>query len=152
MKRIFSVIVALVLFVSVIPFAGLAVKNDQIGDVIYLPDGYCIVVELHTSPARASGTVTGTKTYTCKDDDGTALWKAVLTGGFSYTGSSSSCTSSSCSVTIYNSNWYTVSKTATKSGNTATASVTMGKKVLGVTVSKVPITINLSCDANGNLS
>ena len=152
MKKIFCLFIVCVLFASIVPFAGQAAENDKVENIFYLSDGSYIIVEVTASLARASGTVTGTKTYTCKTEDGTALWRAVLTGKFSYTGSSASCTSSSCSVTIYDSAWYTVSKTATKNGNTATASVTMGKKMLGVTVRKVPITINLVCDANGNIS
>lgn len=152
MKRICSLVIMFAMCASLVPFTGMTAEIGEVEYMYYLSDGSYIVVELNTSPARASSTVTGTKTYTCKDDNGTALWKAVLTGTFSYTGSSSSCTSSSCSVTIYDSAWYLVSKSASKSGNTATASVTMGKKVLGITVSTIPITINLSCDANGNLS
>lgn len=54
-------------------------------------------------------------------------------------------------VTVYNSNWYTVSKTTTRSGNTATGVLTMGKKVLGITISQPTYTTTLTCDRNGNL-
>ena len=55
-------------------------------------------------------------------------------------------------VTIYDSSWYTVSKSASKSGNTATGSVIMGDTANGVTVKRVPVSLTLTCDANGNLS
>ena len=80
------------------------------------------------------------------------LWKAVLTGTFTYNGTSAACTASSCNVTIYDSNCHEISKSATKSSNTASASVTMGRKFLGITVAKNDYSISLSCDKNGVLS
>ena len=58
----------------------------------------------------------------------------------------------SCSVSISDSSWYVVSRTASRSGNTATANLTMGRRALGVTVSTSNYTITLSCDKSGNLS
>ena len=84
--------------------------------------------------------------------NGTAQWKATLSGSFTYTGSSATCTSSSVDVTVYDSSWYTISKSSNKSGSKATASVTMGEKLAGVTVTKVPISLAMTCDKNGNLS
>lgn len=46
----------------------------------------------------------------------------------------------------------TISKNTTRGGNTATGSATIGEKVGGVTVMKIPVNLTLSCDANGNLS
>ena len=83
---------------------------------------------------------------------GPAQWKAVLSGTFSFTGSTSTCTSSSMNVTILDSSWYTISKNATRGENTATGSATIGEKVGGVTLTKIPVNLTLSCDANGNLS
>lgn len=71
---------------------------------------------------------------------------------FSFTGSTSSCTSSSMDVIILDSSWYSISKNATRGGNSATGSVTIGEKVGGVTVTKIPVNLTLSCDANGNLN
>lgn len=135
----------------IVPFFTIGAFATDV-DAIYFDDGSYIVISISEVQGRAAGTVTGNKTYTYHDSDGATAWKAVLRGTFSYTGSSASCTASNCNITIYDSAWYTISKSATKSGNTATASATMGRKVLGVTVNQVPITINLSCDANGNLS
>jgi hypothetical protein len=45
-----------------------------------------------------------------------------------------------------------VSRTASRSGNTATANLTMGHRARGVTVSTSNYTISLSCDKSGNLS
>ena len=104
------------------------------------------------SASRSSGTKSGRATYNYYDSNGARGWTAVLNGTFTYTGSSATCTASNCNITIYDSAWYTVSKSASKSGNSATAAVTMGKKLLGVTVTRVPVDLILTCDANGNLS
>ena len=80
------------------------------------------------------------------------LWKAVLTGTFTYNGTSATCTASSCNVIIYDSDWHEISKSATKSSNTASASVTMGRKFLGITIDKETFYLSLSCDKNGVLS
>ena len=85
------------------------------------------------------------------NSDGISKWNAVLTGSFSYNGSSATCSSSSVDVTIFDSDWYVISKYASKSGNTATASVTVGRRYDGSTI-KVPVSLSLKCDKNGNLS
>lgn len=79
-------------------------------------------------------------------------WKITLTGSFTYTGTGSTCTASSCNVTIYNSVWSVASKSATKSGNTAYCSARMVKKYLGATILEKPCNFTLTCDKNGNVS
>lgn len=128
------------------------VNSSAATNSVYFEDGSYLTIIVEQVESRAAGTVTGNKTYTYAASDGDVKWKAVLHGTFSYTGSAASCTSSSCDVTIYNSSWYVVSKTASKSGATATADVTVGFKFLGITTEKIPISIRLKCDANGNLS
>lgn len=150
MKRVISVLLAIYLVVVVLPVGGYAAEQKE--EIIYFDDGSYLVIEINHSQERATWRVTGNKRYTYYSSDGTSLWYAVLTGSFDYTGTSSSCTSSSISVTVQDSAWYVISKSASKSGNKATASVTMGEKVLGVTVARVPVSLTLSCDANGNLS
>lgn len=152
MKRTISLVLLTALLISVFPLNCFAASVDEEIVVTYLEDGSYIVETIYISQTRASGAKTGSKEAVYYDSNGSAEWKAVLTGTFSYTGSTATCTASSCSVTIYNSNWYVVSKTASKSGNIASADVTMGKKLLGVTVTKVTDSITLTCDKNGNLS
>nr|MBQ8243677.1 hypothetical protein [Oscillospiraceae bacterium] len=150
MKRVVSWILVIIVLVNIVPVLGYAAENDR--EVVYFEDGSYMLVEIITSNVRASGSKTGSKQYTYYDSDDVSQWKAVLTGKFTYTGSDATCTSSSVSTTIYNSSWYTVSKSAGKSGNKATASVVMGYNLEGVTMSRVPVSLTLSCDANGNLS
>lgn len=150
MKRVLPIFLVLTIAIFVFPMYANAAEKEN--NVVYFDDGSYMTAEVITNRMRASGSVTGNKIKTYYDSEGNTKWKAVLTGSFTYTGSSATCTSASIDVTIYDSNWYVVSKSASKSGNTASASVTMGKKVAGVTVSKVSDNLTLSCDANGNLS
>lgn len=147
MKRITSIILAFVMLIGILPLYGNAMEVET----IYYEDGSYATIEIFTYGMRAS-TTTGTKTYNYYNSSNVRQWKVVLTGSFSYTGSSASCTSSSMDVTIYNSNCYVLSKSASKSGNTASGTATVGEKLLGVTVSSIPVSLTLSCDANGNLS
>lgn len=149
MKRIISLFVLSLFLIALFPLNTFAVEEKIVS---YFDDGSYIVERIYTASSRASGTKTGLKEHTYYDGNGNADWTATLSGTFTYTGNSSTCTAASCNVTIYDSAWYVVSKSASKSGNTANASVTMGEKLLGVTVTKVPTSLSLKCDANGNLS
>ena len=150
-KRTVIILATLILIVS-LPVQAFAAETAETSSVIYLENGDYITITIQEIEGRASGTTSGHKDLTYTASSGTVCWKATLSGTFTYTGTSATCTASSCSVTIYENNWYTVSKSATKSGNTATATITMGRKFLGVTIAKDTYDITLSCDKNGNLS
>ena len=152
MKRFLSIALLITIFITLLPFNTNALSNTLANDIIYLDDGSYITIELTWSEARASGTKTGSKTHRYYNSNGVEEWKAVLRGTFTYTGSSATCTAASCDVTITNTNWYVVSKSATKSGNAAVGELTMGRKFLGITVDKETINMRITCDANGNLS
>ena len=149
LKRIFSF---LFIFALLLPVQALAANETEAASIIYFEDGSYITITINVFESRASGSKTGQKNYVYTSNSGTVCWDATLTGTFTYTGSSATCTYSDCSVTVYENNWYIVSKSAAKSGNTATATVTMGRKVLGITIAKDTYNMALSCDANGNLS
>lgn len=148
MKRILCCVLAVILLIGILPINGNAERNKT----IYFEDGSYATVEITACGTRASGSITGTKTYNYYDSNSVRQWRAVLTGSFTYTGYSATCTSSSMDVMIYNSECYVISKSAGKNGSTANGSATIGKKLLGVTVSSTPVSLSLSCDANGNLS
>ena len=150
MKKVLCYALTLVVLLGVLPiFAGATENNEEI---ICFRDGSYATVEITITESRASGNKTGNKVYTYYNSDSVTQWEAVLSGTFTYTGSNASCTTSSMNVTIYDSSWYTISKSASKSGNRATGSATIGEKLNGVTVAKIPVNLTLSCDANGNLS
>lgn len=152
MKRLIILLFVMVLMTSVLPIASLASDNTEEYVIMEFEDGSYMTEYIISSPERASGSKSGSKNKTYYDSHGDAKWMATISGTFTYTGSTSTCTAASCSVTIYDSDWYTISKSAIKSGNTATANVTIGEKLLGVKVNEVSTSVSLKCDANGNLS
>lgn len=152
MKRIVCSLLLACLLFTLIPINVYAAEElGEMNEVIRFDDGSYLTITVHTSSVRAAGSVSGKTTY-AYNYGGKVVWEAVLNGSFSYTGSSATCTSSSVSTSSYDSAWYTVSKSAGRSGASATSSVTMGRKAGGITVDKVPISMKLTCDANGNLS
>ena len=152
MKRFVAFFVAFVLTISALPFAIGAERYDGESLVVQFEDGSYITEKITLTQFRRRGTVSGSKEQNFYDSNGNICWKVILYGTFSYNGSSATCTSSSCDVTIYSSDWYVISKSAGKSGNSATASVTMGELAAGVTVKQVPIFLVLNCDGKGNIS
>lgn len=153
MRHRLRTLVLALLIMALLPINTLAATGIRdVEDVIYLDDGDYITIELSCMDSRASGTKIGSKTYTYRDSDGAEEWRAVLKGTFTYTGSSASCTAVSCDVTITDTAWYTVSKTANRSGSSALGELTMGRKFLGITIGKETVNMRITCDANGNLS
>ena len=147
MKKFLSYVLAMMLVFCILPMTANAAEEVEKN---YLPDGSYYTVQLNLAQTRAS--TSGNKTYTYYNSAGEEGFQVVLSGSFNYTGSSATCTSSSVDVSISDSAWYVISRSSGKSGNKATASVTMGERVAGATVMKVPVNLTLSCDANGKLS
>lgn len=143
-------VLLLALFVPANVQAAEATKQAE--EVIYLDNGYYITVELTEIESRATNTKSGSKTYICRDSSGSEEWRIVLSGTFTYTGSSSTCTDSRCVVTVTDTDWYLISKSAGKSGSSATATVTMGRKFMGVQLEEETTNLTLTCDKNGKLS
>ena len=149
MKRFISLVMLVIVIAGIIPIT-VGVEENGV-EIIRFDDGSYMIVEMVSGKTRSSKSVTGSKKYTYYNSDDVSQWNAVLTGSFNYNGTSATCSSSSVDVTIFDSGWYVVSKYASKSGNTATASVTMGWRYDGSTI-KVPASLSLKCDKNGNLS
>ena len=150
MKRIVCLFLLLTMLVSILPVNGTAAEEES--RITYFEDGSYLVETIHIVQSRASNTVSGDKSNTYYGSDGTACWKLVVNGTFTYGNGVPICRSSSGSVTIYDSAWYTISKNASKSGASATMSATMGRKSLGITVQQISNSVTLTCDGNGNLS
>ena len=150
MKRLLTLLIVICLALTIPQAAFASPTVDE--EVIYLDDGRYIVITIETAATRASNTRTGSKSYDCYNSNNELEWKVVLSGTFTYNGTSATCTASSCNVIIYDSDWYEISKSATKSGSTASATFTVGRKFLGITIEKETHTISLSCNKNGVLS
>lgn len=154
MKKVIATFVIFVLILSMLPIQiAYATQEPELLEVVQYKDGTYLEITLESVPqTRASGSLTKTKNYTYKDVDGTAQWKISLTGSFTYTGTTSTCTAADCKVTVYQSNWSVASKSASKSGNTAYGTARMLRKYLGATVSDKTYNLTLTCDKNGNVS
>lgn len=152
MKRLFSLFLVALLLVGALPFSVSATNVTDVPEVVRFEDGSYIMIFTETSTTRVANTVSGSKKYVCYDGNDNKDWEAKLSATFAYSGAWYTCTTANCTVTIYDSQWYEISNTTTRSSNNAFAYLTMGRRVLGVTVERPEYTIKLTCDINGNLS
>lgn len=153
MRRFLSMFLATVSILSLltVPSAFAQESEANVEQIVRYDDGSCLVISIESVPTRASK-ITKSKVYTYRDENGNTDWKITLTGSFTYDGTSATCTSSNCTVTIYDTGWYVISKSSSKSGNTAYGTATLGLKVLGVTIRQETYNLTLTCDKNGNVS
>lgn len=149
-----SFIMTIVFFLNCNTMPTHATEKQIIDTTIeYFEDGSYAVITIIEEPNNSRTTVkSGSKVYTYSDSDGATLWTYKITGTFSYTGSTSTCTAVSDSYTISNDDWHMSSHSCSKSGNTAYGTVTMKRKFLGITTSTITKDISLSCSATGTLS
>ena len=106
-----------------------------------------------TSSSRStSSTISGKKTTTYRNSDGSAVWSVTVTGTFTYNGSSATCTKSTVSATSYNSNWKISNTSASKSGASAQATATSKKYSNGICIKTTTQSVSLTCSKNGTLS
>ena len=152
MKRFCSLFLVAILLIGVLPSSVSAANVTDAPEVIQFDDGSYILIFTDTSSARVANTVSGSKKYVCYDSNNNKDWEAKLSATFAYSGAWYTCTTATCNVTIYDSQWYEISKSTSRGSNNAYAYLTMGIKVLGVTVERSDYTIKLTCDSNGNLS
>lgn len=151
MRRILSAILILFLVPSL--FLNVLAANDTAeADILYLEDGSYICIEIFSADLRVAERKIGHKTYTFYNEDSEEQWSATLTGSFTYTGTSVTCTSASCSVKITETVWSVESKSTERNGNAAIAKLIMKQSKLGASAIYDDITIKLTCDKNGNLS
>lgn len=151
MKRIVSVIIFFMVVMHVFPLCAFAAETTE--TIEYLADGSYIVTTVTESVTRANSTKTASKTDRYYNADDELQWLMVVTGTFTYDGSTSECTSVRGSTSIVESGkWYIISDSPTKSGPTATYTVTFGYRALGITIDRPTHSVSLTCDANGNLS
>ena len=121
-------------------------------EIIKLDNGYYLetIIE-ETSMARAANQKTARKTANYKNAQGAIMFSVTVTGTFTYTGSSSTCTKSVAEASSKNTNWKISSKSASKSGNKATAKAIAKRYVDGVAVETQNCTVTLICSSNGSL-
>lgn len=146
MKRALSLLLTGILLISIIAAYISAAEIAQ-NQPLLSPDSE------KTADTSPDGSGEGKrKVYTIYNTCGEPLWKATLTGTFTYDGTGSACTSSGCSITIYHDRWEILSREVTRSGGSTTVRLTMGYKFLGITLLRKSIQMTLTCDKNGNFS
>ena len=109
-------------------------------------------VEQENFLTRATSTKTGSKTAVLYNSSDEKLVTLKLTGTFSYTGSSATCTSASTSYTIHEDSWSVTSAIASKSGRQAIGNFTSKHYMLGIPIQTRETTITISCSNTGTLS
>lgn len=151
MKRFFSFLLSIILLLS-FSITVSAAESTETSEIIYFDDGSYMVIDTVQFFSRSYDTTSGFKRFVYTDTSGETRWRAILTGTFTYDGTTATCTDSSVTTYVYASNWYEVSKSAGKSGATATGSVTMGRTALGITVAQETYSMSLTCSPNGTFS
>lgn len=150
-KRLFIVFLVSVLF-TLQPAAVIA---SPIGNIEvtkeYLADGSYFETVIESNSSLRSTIRNASKTTTYKSASGESLWYAKVTANFYYDGSTSSCTSSSASGGSYVTTWRILSKSASRTGNTGSATVTAGAYMGGLYVGSMTEVVTISCDKNGNV-
>lgn len=149
MKKAISLLLCVVLVLSLISTSAFAAQQEDIlvkRTVEVFDNGDTLTTEVYECAIQSRSTKTGYATGTYRNASGTAIWDLTVTGTFTYNGSTSSATSSSASVRIYNSTAKFVSKNASTSGNTATGTATVTYNA-----SRTTRSASVSCDKNGNL-
>ena len=165
MKKILSIILTTVILVSLFSFNASAITNNGLteNEIVvsetteYFEDGSSITTTItqfiNQTSARATKTVSGSKTKTAKNSSGSVLYKFKVTGTFLVNeGVSATCTAVSCSASDLASGWSLDSSSTSKSGNTASATGIFKYKVLGITTKTQETNVELACDAHGTLS
>lgn len=111
-----------------------------------LIEGECVVNHMRGQ------TLTASKPYYYRNANGVTEWTATITATFSYDGSTSSCSASSCTTSVQHGNWSESANSSSYAGNAAFANVIMVRKLLFIVVQTENINLSLTCDANGNVS
>lgn len=151
-KKITFIIFLLAFIFYTIPFASTIKANSSTITKEYFPDGSYLETEI-IQTFNTKSTITGArKRSTYRNSSGSALWYGEVTANFYFDGSTSRCTSAAASAGSHHSLWRIKSKNASKSGNTATASIVASSyTTTGSLIGNKNLVISLSCDRNGNL-
>ena len=164
MKRCISLICSILLFFGcfvIVPRVN-AAQYERSGELIlvsetveYLEDGSSIITSVYEEVVMTRSNLydkTGSKVYRFRNADGEVLWALTVHGEFQVIeGASVTCTSASCSTSIYNDAWSCTRKSAAPSGSQAVATGQFQKTLLGIVVDTENVNVTLSCDPYGNL-
>ena len=148
MKKIISILIICISLFNVFVFSAFA-SVEKTEQIEYFDDGSYMITYIETSTVRALSVKTTSKSANYYDKNDNILWRVTLTGTFSYTGTSSTCTASTVASNIYDSSWKLTEATASKSGNTATGTFVVKKYLALIPTQTQNVNLTLSCSANG---
>lgn len=157
-RKIIVCIILISLLISSLPASMQGVPTQgffeptDILNIISFFDGSHLIEMKPVVGRASSASVTGSKNYYYLDGDGNISWDAVITGTFTFNGTTSYCTASSCTTTVYSGNWREAVNNASYAGNAAFASVTMELRFIFIVIKTENLSLTLTCDASGNLS
>lgn len=152
-KRFCAYVLVLTFVLSIFPCYGFAAFGETVReDIIVCDDGSTLTITVFEAPTRSTNTKSGSSVYVMRNSNGVEQWRCVLNATFTYDGTTSKATLASAQFTSSDSNWYEDTLYTYRSGNTAYGKLTVGKKLLGVTVGTYNYTLTLTCDKDGNLS
>lgn len=149
MKRIFTLILCGLFLVSFFTISASAAEHEDIlisRTVEFFDDGDFVVREVYENYIQSRSNKTGYSTTTYYNAAGTAIWDVVAEGTFTYNGVTSSATGCTAIVRLYSDKATFISKSASTSGNSATATGTVRYNL-----SQTTRNATVSCDRNGNL-
>lgn len=165
MKRLFTLfLISIMLCISTLsvsaagrtPVIETEDTNSVQTELEYLPDGSYFITVIETQDnfvSLRSTTTTKSKTATYYGANGKSYWSVTVTGTFTYGNGTSKCTSSSASAKSYDTNfWRIASKSASKSGNKATATASAKQYQSGQYLRTVSKTVTLTCSSTGKFS
>lgn len=149
-----KILLAILLIFTILPTNVYASENNRTVTIEYLDNGMIVetVIEESSISLFSTQTKSGSKTNNYKNSNGTILYSVKVSGTFTYTGTTSICTSSSVTATSYVNDWKVDSKSASKSKNKATAKATMKQYLDNRLIQTTNPSVTLTCSATGKLS
>lgn len=148
MKKLLTPIIAIILIVSMCPYAFAAEQGTEVFyQEIDLGNGIVIIDRItEYTNARAAGK-TATRTKEIREN-GILIGAITLFGEFRYDGTSVSVLYTAVTRTDTYEGWSYRQNSLTSSGGT----ITLDAKLTKLLFLNIPFTITLTCDANGNIS
>lgn len=157
-RILFASLLTLAFICSIITPASTAqaVTNevDNTVQVIPLEDGSIMVIEIEQQESSTYSVRTVESTKTAKDisEDGVLNWKFVLKATFRFDLIAATCLSCDTSYSVSRDDWRFSNITCSKSGNSASASCTVKKYVLGVNMRTRNVDLKITCTPEGKIS
>ena len=152
MNRVLKISTILLLIITLLPFNIIAVADfDESISTYYFDDGSYMTVTVSQNMPRSTS-VKGNKVFNFYGSDGVEQWRAELIGIFTYDGTTATCTSCVCNVTITDTDWSYTQKRCYVNGGSALCDLTMVKKWLGITIRTEEMTLSLTCSPTGQLT